>query len=141
MIIEPADIVIFQAGGDGDLTVTMPPSPARPFGRFVIAFARMHFVDQTNGSLAAGVSAGLKVYVDSQPEQDTDGPFDTLLYDFGDVGYGFDFRMAVVPDEVARFTIRDGFGVRWDWTNPQNGDIGWGFETGLIPVSTPTGSL
>lgn len=141
MIIDPNKVLIFEAADSGNIAETFPPAFARPFGRFLVVFARIHFSDIKDGALATEVLKKLTARVNGDPEQSTAGPCDTELWDFGKVGFGVDLSMAIAPDEVARWTIRRDFGVRFDWTNPQSGDIGWGLEVGLLPLETPDGSF
>ena len=141
MIIDPNKLLIYEASGSGNIAETFPPAHARPSWRFLVAFARIHFADIKDGALATEVLATLTARANGDPDQSTAGPHDTELWDFGKMGFGFDLSMAITPDEVARWTIRRYFGVRFEWTNPQNGDIAWGFEIGLLPLDTPDGSL
>lgn len=140
-MIDPASVVIFEANGTGNISEVFPPKPMRPWQRFTLAFLRVHFRDETAGSLTADDAADLTAYIDSHPEKDIAGMYDVKAYDFGSAGFNQDVHAAPVPEELPRWIVRRGFALRLDWTNPQTGNIGWGIEIGLIPSTTPEGSL
>ncbi len=136
-MIDPDRVVIFEANGTGNIDEVFPPKATRPWERFTLAFLRIHFRDETNGSLTADVAAELTLYMDSHPELSGEGMYDVTAMEFGKVGFGQDVHANPPPEEMGRYIVRRGFAMRINWSNPQSGNIGYGIEIGLEPRLTP----
>ena len=126
-MIEPRAIVWVRYSGHGNLDLTCEP----PFaGRWCPAHIRIHFRDIT-GSTGANDAATLVAYLDS----DAGVAWDVQVIEPVSAGLNQDvFLRWKTQEEIAGYTFDSADRLRFAWTNPDAGNLGWGLEIGFAPM-------
>ncbi len=92
---------------------------------FVVRFVRVHFTEGTG-------TADLVLNVDSHQ-----GRFhDTALWTVKAVGTGADANFRCPSDQLSHFMLGADDKLVLTWANPDDGNINWGAEVGLIEART-----
>lgn len=129
MLCDPKDILFWNEFGNANLDKTL--DPWRVLGRHVQwfpVFFRMHFINQ--GSVIATPTADLTIGITAEPGLNSATPLDTRLKTEPSVGLNSDLNRCLGEWEVRHWVLRPGCGLRFQWTHPDTGLIGWGIEVG-----------
>lgn len=124
---DPRLIQHFSERGSSDMDFILCPMDR---WSFVLVFARIHFIDLTH--TATVVQADVSISVVTDPDAQNDRGHDTELEVIQGRGLGFDMNFRVKHDEESHWLIQAGQGLRFQWTNPDDGLIGYGIEAGVV---------
>lgn len=132
MNVEPAKLIIQRSGGASDMgSLTYgegtDDNDAGRFGldtRFALKFIRVHFSGSGSGT------ADVAINVDSAMGDQ----FDTLLFTLKTRGMGADVNFRVPNEKLLEWSFSPGDRLVLTWTNPDDGNIAWGAEVGLLEI-------
>lgn len=134
MTIDPRQIVTLRSSGKANMgTVGDETTPARfrspvsppAIERWVLCFIRLHFSGGTG-------AADCILYRDCRQDATA---WNAALYTLRDVGTGADANLLILADELYHWLFEADEALVLTWTNPDPGDMAWGAEVGIAPVS------
>lgn len=130
--VHPKDILHYPAFGSGNMDVTFRLDDET--AKVVLVFARCHF--QEGGTVLATTKlADLTIKSDSDPDGSFGVKHNTRLEKIVGVGLNEDMNYRVAMDKASHWTLQPGWGFQFEWTNPDDTDLTWALEVGLVPVS------
>ncbi len=134
MIFDPAKVIVQSYGGATnmgslDYRHAGDTNDAARFalaGRYVLVFIRIHFLGSGSGL------ADLAINIDSHRGRE----YDVAMFTLKNRGMGADVNFRIPEGEAAHWLFDGGDVIVLTWTNPDDGNINWGAEVGLMPIET-----